>query len=68
MLKIGRNWGKIANYLPQCSTKIGTPDNSQLMGRKILCRRFDRLCFGHEYYAKPNVIRARMQSLKQAYG
>ena len=26
MLKIGQNLGKIANYLPQCSTKIGTPD------------------------------------------
>ena len=23
-LKIGQNWGKIANYPPQCSTKIGT--------------------------------------------
>ena len=25
MLKIGQNWDKIANYPPQCSTKIGTP-------------------------------------------
>ena len=25
MLKIRQNWGKIANYPPQCSTKIGTP-------------------------------------------
>ena len=25
MLKIGQNWSKIANYPPQCSTKIGTP-------------------------------------------
>ena len=24
MLKIERNWGKIANYSPQCLTKIGT--------------------------------------------
>ena len=24
MFKIGQNWGKIANYPPQCSTKIGT--------------------------------------------
>ena len=24
MLKIGQNWGKIANYPPQCSTKIGS--------------------------------------------
>ena len=24
MLKIGKNWGKIANYFLQCSTKIGT--------------------------------------------
>ena len=24
-LKIGQNWGKIANYPPQCSTKICTP-------------------------------------------
>ena len=22
MLKIGQNWGKIANYPPQCSTKV----------------------------------------------
>ena len=26
MLKIGQNWGKIANYPPQRSTKIGTTD------------------------------------------
>ena len=25
MLKIGQIWDKIANYLPQCSTNIGTP-------------------------------------------
>ena len=25
MLKIGQNWGKIANYPPQCSTKISPP-------------------------------------------
>ena len=25
MLKIGQNWDKIANYPPQCSTKIATP-------------------------------------------
>ena len=25
MLKIGKNWGKIANYPPQCSTKISPP-------------------------------------------
>ena len=25
MLKIGQNWGKIANYPPQYSTKICTP-------------------------------------------
>ena len=25
MFKIGQNWGKIANYPPQCSAKIGTP-------------------------------------------
>ena len=25
MLKIGQNWGKIANYPPQCSTKICSP-------------------------------------------
>ena len=24
MSKIGQNWGKIANYPPQCSTKICT--------------------------------------------
>ena len=24
MLKIGQNWGKFANYPPQCSTKICT--------------------------------------------
>ena len=28
MLKIGQNWGKIANYPPQCSTKICTPDGT----------------------------------------
>ena len=28
MLKIGKNWGKIANYPPQCSTKIGTPGSA----------------------------------------
>ena len=28
MLKIGQNWGKIANYPPQCSTKIGTTGSS----------------------------------------
>ena len=28
MLKKGQNWGKIANYTPQCSTKIGTPGTS----------------------------------------
>ena len=27
-LKIGQNWGKIANYPPQCSTKICTPGRS----------------------------------------
>ena len=26
MLKIRQNWVEIANYPPQCSTKIGTPD------------------------------------------
>ena len=26
MLKIGQNWGKIANYPPKCSTKIGTTE------------------------------------------
>ena len=26
MLKIGRNWGKIANYPPQCLTNICTPE------------------------------------------
>ena len=26
MSNLGQNWGKIANYLPQCSTKICTPD------------------------------------------
>ena len=26
MLKIEQNWGKIARYLPQCSTKIFIPD------------------------------------------
>ena len=25
MLRIGQNWGKVANYPPQCSTKICTP-------------------------------------------
>ena len=30
MLKIGQNWGKIANYPPQCSTKIGTSGYKRL--------------------------------------
>ena len=30
MLKIGQNWGKIANYSPQCSTKIGNPGCSKI--------------------------------------
>ena len=25
LLKIGQNWGKVANYIPQCSTKIDSP-------------------------------------------
>ena len=29
MLKIGQNCGKIANYPPQCSTRIGTTDANQ---------------------------------------
>ena len=32
MLKIGQIWVKIANYFPQCSTKIGTPG---LQGAKV---------------------------------
>ena len=30
MLKIGQKWGKIENYPPQCSTKIGTPGGRQV--------------------------------------
>ena len=30
MLKIEQNWGKIANYPTQCSTKIGTPGGKGL--------------------------------------
>ena len=32
MLKIGQNWGKIANYSPQSSTKIGTPVYTDIIG------------------------------------
>ena len=32
MLKIGQNWGKIANYPPQYSTKIGTTGKMPLLG------------------------------------
>ena len=31
MLKMGQNWGKIANYPPRCSTKIGTPDSVKIL-------------------------------------
>ena len=34
MLKIGQNWGKIANYPPQCSTKNGTPARSYCYVKK----------------------------------
>ena len=30
MVKIEQNWGKIANYPPQCSKKIGTPGSNSL--------------------------------------
>ena len=30
MLKIEHNWGKIANYPPQCSTKICTPGSRKM--------------------------------------
>ena len=36
MLKIGQNWGKIANYPPQCSTKIGTTDCSCLSTKHFI--------------------------------
>ena len=48
MLKLGQNWGKIANYPPQCSTKIDTTDlsHSLLVARwsnrwpyHIVCRQ-----------------------------
>ena len=31
MLKMGQNWDKIANYPPQCSTKIGTLDPVKIL-------------------------------------
>ena len=34
MMKIKQNWGKIANYPPQCSTKIGTTGSS--IGEKLI--------------------------------
>ena len=34
MLKIGQNWGKIANYPPQCSKKIGTTDGGENQAQK----------------------------------
>ena len=34
MLKIGQNWGKIASYPPQCSTKIGTTVTNFTMHRE----------------------------------
>ena len=42
MLKIGQNWGEVANYPPQCSTKICTSgldtndEESLLLKNKIL--------------------------------
>ena len=40
MLKIGQNWGKIANYLPQCSTKICTTDGGAITGLSPHDRNF----------------------------
>ena len=39
MLKIWQNWGKIANYPPQCSTKICTTAHKPPVVR--LCFRLD---------------------------
>ena len=36
MLKIRQNWGKIANYPPQCSTKICTTVYACTVVRKVL--------------------------------
>ena len=36
MLKIGQNWGKIANYPRQCSTKIGTSTKEKLIVHPLL--------------------------------
>ena len=52
MLKIGENWGKIANYPPHCSTKIGTTVLANqrkgiLHGGRRPIERFVVLCFGH---------------------
>ena len=38
MLKIGQNWGKIANYLPQCSTKIGTTAGEEMFTFSIFIK------------------------------
>ena len=37
MLQIGQNWGKIANYPPQCSTKICTTDRRRMIILKLAC-------------------------------
>ena len=36
MLKLGQNWGKIANYPPQFSTKIGSPECNHIICDFIL--------------------------------
>ena len=38
MLKTGQNWGKIANYPPQCSTKICTTAFVGNLPRAMQCR------------------------------
>ena len=40
MLKIGQNWGKIANYPPQCSKKIGTTGYLAFTRNAQLCKRW----------------------------
>ena len=40
MLKIGQNWGKIANYPPQCSTKICTPVEKDYSNQKYSNLKF----------------------------
>ena len=45
MLEIEQNWGEIANYFPQCSTKIGTTANRPV-GRAVTRLLVEREVWG----------------------